>query len=92
MSETRETRLKRLRMRAWHRGTKEMDTITGTFADTAMAGLSDDELDRFEALMGEPDPDILAWITGARPTPAEHGDMVDRLRDTMLKANQSTSS
>lgn len=92
MSESRETRLKRLRMRAWHRGTKEMDTITGTFADRAMAGLSAGDLDRFEALMEEADPDILAWITGARPAPPEHDAMVGRLRQTMIKANQSDPS
>lgn len=92
MSETKEIRLKRLRMRAWHRGTKEMDVITGTFADTAMTGLSADDLDAFETLMGEADPDILAWITGARTAPDEHAPMVDRLRDVMLKTNQSASS
>lgn len=30
------TRLKRLRMRSWHRGIKEMDLILGGFADDEM--------------------------------------------------------
>jgi antitoxin CptB len=38
MAETREIRIKRLRMRAWHRGIKEMDLILGGWADSHLAG------------------------------------------------------
>ncbi|MDB4249433.1 succinate dehydrogenase assembly factor 2, partial [Amylibacter sp.] len=38
------TRLKRLRMRSWHRGIKEMDLILGGFADNEMSKLSIEEL------------------------------------------------
>ena len=36
MAETRETRIKRLRMRSWRRGIKEMDLILGGFADAGV--------------------------------------------------------
>jgi hypothetical protein len=36
MTETREIRIKRLRMRAWHRGIKEMDLILGGWADSGI--------------------------------------------------------
>ena len=39
--ETRETRLKRIRMRAWHRGIKEMDLILGGWADRNLDGADD---------------------------------------------------
>ena len=33
--------------------------------------MSEDELDEFERLLDVPDPDMLAWITAARPPPRE---------------------
>ena len=45
MTETRETRIKRLRMRSWRRGIKEMDLILGGFADAELAGLDAATLD-----------------------------------------------
>ena len=37
----REKRLKRLAIRSWRRGTKEMDLILGRFWDTEGSGLDD---------------------------------------------------
>ncbi len=69
--ETRETRLKRLRMRCWRRGTKEMDMILGPFADGPMSGLSDTDLTLFEELLSENDQDLYAWISGREePNPS----------------------
>ena len=64
MSEAPEIRLKRLRMRAWRRGTKEMDLILGPWADACLAGLSPAALDRFEQLLEENDQDLYVWIVG----------------------------
>ena len=65
----REKRLKRLKIRCWRRGTKEMDLLFGQFADGAMADLSDDDLDAFETLMDENDQDLYLWISGTEETP-----------------------
>lgn len=51
---------------------KEMDILMGKFADAELAGLSELDLDAFEALMEAPDPEIFKWLTGAAPLPAEH--------------------
>ena len=59
-----ELRLKRLRMRAWRRGTKEMDLILGPFADDHLAGLDAATLDQFEAVLDENDQDLYLWVTG----------------------------
>lgn len=59
---TEDTRIKRLRMRSWRRGTKEMDLILGPFADQRLAGLEAALLDRYEALLEENDQDLYAWI------------------------------
>jgi antitoxin CptB len=65
----RDIRLKRLRIRSWHRGTQEMDLLLGRFADAELTALSDGEIDLYETLLFEDDQDLYAWITGERPWP-----------------------
>ena len=64
-------RRRRLRYRAWHRGTKEMDLVRGPFADAHIEGYGPPELDRLEALMNEEDADLLKWVMGQEPVPAD---------------------
>ena len=66
---TPETRLKRLRFRAWHRGTKEADLLIGGFADRYAAGWGEAEIAWFEALLEEDDVDIMAWAIGTCAPP-----------------------
>ncbi len=80
MTETRETRLKRLRLRCWRRGTKEMDLLFGKYADTGLADHTDAELDALEVLMEENDNDLYLWISGAEPIPEQHAASIDRVR------------
>ncbi len=58
-----EARLKRIRMRSWRRGTKEMDLILGPFADSELEKLSPEELDIYEVLLNENDQDLYPWVT-----------------------------
>ncbi|WP_209427437.1 succinate dehydrogenase assembly factor 2 [Pararhodobacter sp. SW119] len=69
MNEGHDAELRRLRMRAWRRGTREMDLILGPFADSALAALSDAERENFDRLLSENDHDLYQWLT-ARITPA----------------------
>ena len=66
-----ETRLKRLRMRSWRRGIKEMDLILGGFADTDLAELGAGDLALYEALLSENDHDLYAWVTARIGTQAD---------------------
>ncbi len=66
-----EVRRKRLRFRAWHRGLREVDLLLGRFADATINDLDEAELAGFEALLDVPDPDVLSWLTGEQPVPAE---------------------
>jgi len=75
-SEGLDARRRRLLFRAWHRGTREMDLIMGRFADAMIGGLSEAELDAFERLAEQPEPDVYAWITGDRPVPPEQDTAV----------------
>ena len=67
-------RRKKLRYRAWHRGTREMDLVLGPYADTHADKMDDAQLDRLEALMSEEDPPLLKWVMGQETPP----DSVDR--------------
>jgi antitoxin CptB len=63
---------KRLIFRSWHRGTREMDLIMGTFADSCVESLSAQELDLYDQLLETPDPDLYDWVSGRKDVPAEH--------------------
>jgi antitoxin CptB len=74
-------RLKKIRFRAWHRGFREADMILGPFADQYLASLSPAQLDMFELLIDQPDPDLYGWIVGQAEAPeAFRGDVLDLLR------------
>ena len=76
-----DARRRKLAFRASHRGMKEMDVILGGYANRMLAVMSDDELDRFEALLEAPDPDLHAWIVGGLEVPEEHrGDLMQELK------------
>lgn len=77
----RETRLRRLGFRAWHRGTREADFMIGGYFDRYGAGWSDDELRWFETLIEEQDVDIMAWAIGTQPVPQHFaGPQMDAMR------------
>jgi antitoxin CptB len=66
-----DSRLKRTRYRAWHRGTREADMMIGGFFDAHHAGWTPAELDWFEALLEEQDVDVMGWAIGSIPCPPE---------------------
>lgn len=71
VGESVETRRKRLRFRAWHRGTREMDLLVGSFADRHLEAFAPEQLERFEALLLESDPDLYNWMTGRADPPCD---------------------
>ena len=80
MTEDRRTRIKRLRYRSWHRGTKELDLLMGPFADAELEQLESAALDEYETLMEAPEPLLYALLTGkASPPPAYDTTTLRRL-------------
>ena len=69
MSETPENRLKRLSMRSWRRGTKEMDMILGPFSDHRLSGLGEEDLALYDQLLEENDQDLYQWVSGQAAPP-----------------------
>ncbi|MGR3724605.1 succinate dehydrogenase assembly factor 2 [Abyssibius alkaniclasticus] len=79
-AEPHEIRLKRLRIRSWRRGMKEMDLLLGPFSDGSIAALSHAELDAYEALLEENDQDLYRWFSGASPMPDDHAAIIARIQ------------
>lgn len=78
-NEAPEHRLKRLHMRSWRRGMKEMDLILGQFADKALAGLGAPKMDLYERMLSENDQDLYKWVSGASPTPPVYAALISEI-------------
>jgi antitoxin CptB len=72
-------RLKRLTMRSWRRGTKEMDLVLGPFADAHLAAMSPADLALYDRLLEENDQDLLPMMLGQHPAPAGLEPLVARI-------------
>ena len=77
MAEAR--RCQRLLFRSWHRGTRELDLLLGSFADAHLSNFTDEQLDRYETLLSLSDPDLFGWIAGQEAVPELHHHDVMRL-------------
>ncbi|WP_171177425.1 succinate dehydrogenase assembly factor 2 [Ruegeria sp. HKCCA4633] len=85
MSEPREVRIKRMKMRSMRRGIKEMDIILSAYADRNLADMDDAGLDVFDALLHENDQDLCQWVTGQVPPPQKFADLVSNIAQTFQK-------
>lgn len=64
-----ELMMRRMRFRAWHRGTREADFMIGGFFDRDSANWGGAEIRWFENLLEHEDVDIMAWAIGTQPVP-----------------------
>ena len=73
-------RLRRLKFRAWHRGTREADYMIGCFFDRHHAAWDDAAIAWFERMVEEEDVEIMAWALGTLPVPAAYaGPLMDAM-------------
>jgi antitoxin CptB len=79
--ETIENWRKRLTFRAWHRGTREMDLLIGSFAEKYINGFDKEDLAIFEEILINNDPDVYDWIIGRQLPPPE---LKSRVLDLLL--------
>lgn len=80
MTEPADVRQRRLAMRSWRRGIKEMDLILGHFADARLSTLEGADLDLYESILSENDHDLYEWITRRSSTPHQYEDFLQRIR------------
>lgn len=77
--ETRETMIKRLKMRSMRRGIKEMDLILTAFATARLEAMSDQDLVHYDRFMAESDHDLYNWISGLPGAPEEFSDLISEI-------------
>lgn len=75
-NETTEARLKRMKMRSWRRGTKEMDMILGPYADANLADMVPERLELYDQLLRENDQELLPWVLGQGAAPAVLAELI----------------
>lgn len=79
--ETHEARIKRMTMRSWRRGTKEMDLILGPYADAYIARMDEDALTLYDRLLEENDQDLMAMILGQQTIPAQFAKLLGEIEN-----------
>jgi antitoxin CptB len=78
-SESRDVQMKRMTMRSWRRGTKEMDLILGPYADVHLVQMDEAGLLAYDALLDEADTDLLPWIMGQRDVPSRVATLIAQI-------------
>ncbi len=76
MTEPTEVLRKRLAIRAWRRGTREMDLVLGPYADARLTTMDSADLAAFAALLDEDDHDLQGWTTGIAAAPDRHAALI----------------
>lgn len=84
--ENPQDRIKRLKMRSWRRGTKEMDMILGPFSDTQLKGMNGAQIVLYDALLEENDHDLYQWVTGQSTTPDSYLDLLTLISKHAFKS------
>ena len=72
-------RKKKLIFRCGHRGMKEMDLLLGGFAKAHVPSFDESQLNTFEELITNSDPDIYNWVTGKEIIPSQWDSEVSQL-------------
>ncbi|MBE1294935.1 succinate dehydrogenase assembly factor 2 [Phycobacter azelaicus] len=80
--ETRENRLKRLRMRSMRRGIKEMDILLSAFADANLDSMDEARIDLYDRLLHENDQDLYQWVTGQVAAPDPFAELIHDIAQT----------
>ena len=74
---------KKLSIRSWRRGTKELDLILGRFSDENITKLEISELDLFEQLLSNDDYLIYNWLFEKEESPKIYKILVEKIKESM---------
>lgn len=69
-------RRRRLRYRAAHRGTRELDLLLGAYAEGKCDAMDRAELDAFEQLLSEEETSLQTWLLGREDPPHQHRPLI----------------
>jgi antitoxin CptB len=79
MSELREHRIKRMKMRSMRRGIKEMDLILQRFAEGHLDSMDTRSLDLYDAMLSENDHDLYQWVNGQVTAPERYSELIGKI-------------
>ncbi|WP_367646972.1 succinate dehydrogenase assembly factor 2 [Ruegeria arenilitoris] len=85
MTEPRDVRIKRMKMRSMRRGIKEMDLILSAYADRNLPSMDQAGLDNYDALLHENDQDLYQWVTGQVEPPEAFSVLIADIAQTFQK-------
>ena len=74
---------KKLKLRSWRRGTKEMDLILGQFADKNLGTLSEKDLLVYNELLECDDHHIYDWILSKEKVPEKFEKIVTFIKKSL---------
>ena len=76
---------KRLAIKSWRRGTKELDLILGGFSDNNLLKLEMSELDLYEQLLSNDDHLIYGWLFGKEEAPKIFASLIRLIQKGMYQ-------
>ena len=76
---------KRLLIRSWRRGTKELDLILGKFSNNNVGKLEMAELDLYERLISNDDHVIYGWLFEREESPKIFYKLIKRIQEGMYQ-------
>ena len=74
---------KKLSIRSWRRGTKELDLILGQFSDNNLNELSMSELNLYEQFLSNDDYLIHNWLFSKETSPKIFKRLIKRIKEGM---------
>ena len=74
---------KRLSIRSWRRGTKELDLILGQFSDNNLNELKMSDLNLYEQLLSNDDYLIYNWLFSKEDSPKIFKTLIKRIQKDM---------
>ena len=76
---------KKLSIRSWRRGTKELDLILGRFSNKNLINFEMSELDLYEQFLSYDDYLIYNWLFEKEDTPRIFESLVKQIKKSMIQ-------
>ena len=76
---------KKLLIRSWRRGTKELDLILGKFSNIIVSKFELDELDLYERFLSNDDHVIYGWLFGKEKGPKVFCNLIKQIQEGMYR-------
>ena len=74
---------KKLSIRSWRRGTKELDLILGQFSDKNLIEFKMSELNLYEQFLSNDDYLIYNWLFSKEDSPKIFRSLIERIQEGM---------